>query len=381
MIDFDVIEQQEIASITALNLSAYLRKTGWEYQGKRGRYAHLYTLMTEERKNTIAVPAFEPLDDHAERIADAIEIICRAENRPPSVVFQDLAKADNDSVRIASTNGAGHAPLTISNSADLLEAAHDLMSYSARAAEDARSRNFRSAFRGGASAQVSSFLSSLAFSPDFLRGYRLTIYSPVSVGFDESNAQTEYTDETPFARETTQTLAQALSATSEALSIAVENQSSGHFRDAVEKGVTANMCDALSRLAKGGEGVSIDINWSLLRVSRILPQSVAITYQHADILKSAADTLRTAAPSDGELLFTYVIQLARGPLDFDGKATLLALRDGRNVKMSADFNQDDYATVIDAFESQTPLSLIGDVHRISGRLEIRNPNSLRLSAG
>ena len=381
MIDFDVLEQQEIASITALNLGAYLRKTGWEYQGKRGQNAHIFTLVARDRNSTIAVPVFEPLDDHAERISDAIEIICRAENRPALAVFLDLAKADNDSVRVASANGAGHAPLTISNSADLLEAAHDLMSYSARAAEDSRSRIFRAAFRGAASAQVSSFLNNLAFSPDFLRGYRLTMYSPVPVGLDESNTQTPDTDETPFAREATQTLAQALSATSEALSTAVESQSSGHFRDAVEKGVSANLCDALSRLAKGGKGVSIDINWSLLRVSRIPPQSVAITYQHADILQSAAATLRTAEPSHEELVLAHVIQLARGPQEFDGRATLLALRDGRNARMYAHFNQDDYATVIDAFESQIPLSLIGDVHGSAGRLEVRNPRRLRLSTG
>ena len=379
MIDYHATEQQEIASITALNLAAYLRKTGWQYQGKRGRNAHIYTIATQQRRNTVAVPVFEPLDDHAERITDAIEIICQAENRPPSAVFLDLAKADNDSVRIASTNGAGHSPLTISNSAGLLEAANDLMFYSARAAEDARSRNFRAAFRGGASAQVSSFLNNLTFSPDFLRGYRLTMYSPVPVRLEDSSAHTPDTDETPFAREATQTLAQALSATSEAVSIAVESQSSGHFRNAIEKGVTANLCDALSRLAKGGKGVSIEINWSLLRVSRTPPHSVAITYQHADILSSAANTLRTSDPSREELVSAHVIELARRPEEFDGRATLLVLRDGRNVRMSADFNQDDYATVIDAFESQTPLSLIGDVHRNAGRLELRNPHSLRLS--
>ena len=76
MIEFHQSEQQYIASITALNLAAYLRKVGWEYQGKRGRNAHIYTLATGQQRNTIAVPVFEPLDDHAERITDAIEIIC-----------------------------------------------------------------------------------------------------------------------------------------------------------------------------------------------------------------------------------------------------------------------------------------------------------------
>lgn len=380
MIDFDVIEREEIASITALNLSAYLQKTGWEYQGIRGRNAHIYILTTGERKNTVAVPAFELLDDHAERIADAMEVISRAESRPPHTVFQDLAKADNDSVRIASTNGAGRTPLTMSGSADLLDAAYDLMSYSARAAEVAKARNFKAAFRGNVSAQVSSFLNGLTFYPDFLRGYRLTMYSPVSVELERSEERAEVNDETPFSRETTQTLAQALDETSRALSKAVREQTTDHFRQTTQKGVSANLCDALSRLARGGKGVSIEINWSLLRGSASPPRSVAITHQHADILRSAADTLRTSDPSLEELVFSHVFRLERLPEEFDGKATLLALRDGRTVRMSTEFDKVDYQTVIEAFTSQRSLSLIGDVHQTSGRLELRNPHDLVLSA-
>ena len=380
MIDFEELEQQEIATITALNLSTYLRKSGWEYQGKRGRNAEIFSLTTDGGRNTVAVPTFELLDDHDERITDAVGVISRAENRPPSVVYRDLARADNDRVRIASTNGLGHAPLTLSNSTDLLDAAYDLMSYSARAAEGARSRNFRAAFRGGLSTQVSSFLNGLAFSPEFLQGYHLTMYSPVPVSLQDGQEPTESSDESPFARDVTQTLAQALEATSEALSTSVRNLATDHFKDVIVKGVSANLCDALSRLAKGGKGVSIEVNWSLLRGSSTPPRSVAITHQHADILRSAADTLRTSEPSIEELVFSHVFRLERLPEEFDGKATLLALRDGRTVRISTEFKKDDYPTVIEAFRSQRPLSLIGDVHQSSpGRLELRNPHDLFLS--
>ncbi len=379
MIDFDLIDHQEATSITALNLNAYLRRTGWEYQGKRGSYAEIFTLTTEERKATVAVPAFELLDDHAERVADAVEIISRAEARRAATVYRDLMKADNDRVRINSTNGARHVPLTIGNSVGILEAGYDLMSYSARAAEAAKARRIRAAFRGGISAQVSSYLNSLTFSPDFLQGYHLTMYSPVSVELDHCQEPTDNSPEIPFAREATQTLAQALTATAEALSASVRDQSHEHFKGTTDRGVSANLCDALARLAQGGQGISIDINWSLLRGSSPPPQSVAITYQHADILRSAADTLRTSEPSLDELVFCHVIRLERGPEDFDGRATLLAIRDGKAVKMSALFNSGDYTTVIEAFSSQQPLSLIGDIHQTPGGLELRNPRSPQLS--
>ena len=380
MIDFDVVEQQEVPTITALNLRTYLQRTGWECQGTRGRYAEIFTLNTEGRRNTVAVPTFEFLDDHAERITDAVGVISRAENRPRTVVFRELARADNDRVRIVSTNGMEHVPLTMSDSTALLEGAYDLMSYSARAAEGARSKKFRAAFRGGVSNQVSSFLNGLAFSPDFLRGYHITMYSPVPVALQDGQEDPESPSEPPFAREVTQTLVQALEATSEALRTSVRDKATDHFRDVIEKGVSANLCDALSRLAKGGKGVSIDVNWSLLHGSVTPRRSLAITHQHAEILMSAADTLRTTDPSLEELVFSHVFRLERLPEEFDGKATLLALRDGRTVRISTEFKKEDYSTVIEAFGSQRPLSLIGDVHQLSsGRLELRNPHDLQLS--
>ena len=378
MIDFGTVERQELTSITALNLGTYLRRTGWDYQGKRGRYAHIYTQANDNHKSTVAVPVFEFLDDHAERIHDALEIICRAEKRQPSAVFHDLAKVDNDSVRIAATNGNLHTPLTLSKCADLMQAAHDLMSNSARAAEADRLKRHRAAFRGNISSQVSSYLSSLTFTHNFQRGYRLTMYSPVSVDFDKHEESEGNTYVSPFAREVTQTLSQALAAVSGALRNSRQDEPREHFRYAIRQGVSANLCDALSRLARGVMGVSIDVKWSLLRESSIPSKRVAITYQHADILRSAAYALRRSEPSLDEQINCYVLRLERRPQEFDGRAILTALRDGKNVRLSAHFRDSDYGTVIAGFGSKQMLSLIGDVYQGPSGLELRNPRHLRL---
>lgn len=378
MIELRIAERQDLASITARSLSAYLQRNGWNFQGTRGRYARIYAQMDDDHRRTVAVPVFESLDDHAERIHDALEAICRAEKRQPSDVLHDLAKVDNDSIRIESMNGHLHTPLTLSKGAGLLQAAHDLMSNSARAAEADRQENHIAAFKGNISSRVSSYLNSLTFAHNFHRGYQLTMYSPVSADFDRHEESEAITFANPFAREVTQTLSQALVAVSEALSKSMQDERPEHFRHTIRRGVSANLCDALSRLARGGIGVSIDVRWSILHEPSIPSKRVAITYRHADMLRSAAATLRRSEPSLDERINCYVLRLERRPEEFDGRATLRAMRDGRNVRLSALFSQDDYGTVIEGFGKKQMLSLVGDVYHGPRGLELHDPRHLRL---
>ena len=378
MIERDEMERQELTAVTALNLSAYLRSAGWNFERRRGRYADIFVTQDEERQRTVTVPVFEYLDDHPDRISDAISVIAQVERRSRLAVFNDLAKADHDAVRIASTNGIGHGPLTIGKSADLLRGAHDLMSNSARAAEAAANDGYQATFRGPFSLQVASYIDNVSFIHDPAHGYRLTMYSPVSIQFNANQSLGGDFLATPFARKATRTLVSALNATSNALSESARFDSTEPFRKTIQSGVSANFCDTLARLAKGGKGVAVSIKWSLLSDSDISPVTVVITHQQADILQLAAHTLRQTEPSYDERIDCHVVKLEREPHEFDGRATLLVLRGGRNVRISTTFKPENYQTVIEAFHNQTALSLIGDIYPGTCGLELRNLRNLEM---
>ena len=99
MNDFNKVARQDLTSITALDLTKFIKNRGWEYQGQRGRYAHIFTLTDTTGKHTIAVPAFERLDDHAGRILDAAQTLSQVEHRSTDEVIRDLAAASNDRPR------------------------------------------------------------------------------------------------------------------------------------------------------------------------------------------------------------------------------------------------------------------------------------------
>ena len=373
MFEMEFKDVQDLSTITALNLDRYLRHTDWDFQGMRGRNARVFTTHNAERRWTVTVPVTESLDDHAERIYDALRILAEAEGRDLAFVAHDLATVDNDSIRITSTNGLGSKPLTINQTAELLRDANDVMANTARAAESAAVQRQRAAFRGQFSAQVAAYLSDLTFFFDHERGYDLIIHSPVTMQLDQTPDFGEDAFRAPFARYATMTLTQALEAARRALGESVDTWSTAPFRNTVNLGVSANLCDALARLAKNGEGVAIDVTWSLLRGSSGPSGPFSITRQQADILQSAAAELRRAEPSLGERVYAHVTKLHRELDEFDGRATLIALWDGKNVRMDAEFDRDVYDMVIEAFQQQSEISVVGDIYPSPAGIELRSP--------
>ena len=373
MFEMEFKDLQDLSTITALNLDRYLRHTDWDFLGMRGRNARVFTTHNAERRWTVTVPVTESLDDHAERIYDAVRILAEVEGRNLAFVAHDLATVDNDSIHITSTNGLGSKPLTINQTAELLRNASDVMANTARAAESVAVQRQRAAFRGQFSAQVAAYLSDLTFFFDHERGYDLVIHSPITVQLDQTPDLGEVAFPTPFARYTTIMLGQALGAVRRALGESVDTWSAAPFRNTVNLGVSANLCDALARLARNGDGVAIDVTWSLLQGSSGPSGPFSITRQQADMLQSAAAELRRAEPSLGERVYAHVTKLHREADEFDGRATLIALWDGKNVRMDAEFDQDAYNVVIEAFRQQSEISVVGDIYPSPGGMELRSP--------
>lgn len=374
----------DYGSISAAQLSAYLRNTGWESAGKRGRYADIFTKQHDGVRRSVAVPVFDELDDHADRVMDAIAVVSQTEGRAHTAVWQDLTILSNDSVWIASTNGVRYVPLSMSKSAELLRSSHDLMCNSARATEAAIENSPKAAFKGNFSSRVATLLDNIRFVHDHQSGYNLTLFSPVSgVGSAEEGTGYDGPDEL-FAAATTYTLATALDAAKTALLQSIGSKSTVPFQETIRSGVSANLCDALARLAIGGDGVAIHIDWSALRQKPREPQRASISHQEAEVLQSAANSLRREGPYLGQRVNCHVIQLARQPTELGGQAVLKLVGGSISTRIFSTFSAEDYPTLVRAFRDQTELGIMGDIYSIPKGFELRNPRifaSIQSEAG
>ena len=366
-------DRMALSSLSILSLRSYLTSHGWASEGSWGtRPAIIYAKEHDGRSWEILVPTRDTIADYAESMAESVEVLAAVEERSQLDVFYDLSASGADVIKMRSTNGIGEKPLSLRQSASLLKDAYDMLAASARAAEKPRP-----AYRGKISSDVADYLDNVRPMPSQYQGYSLTLHSPVPVGFGR---QEDFGDDfsPPFSRLATSKLAQGLGHASTAIEKVVADDSLEPFRQAVDYGVSANLCDSLAELANKGHGIEIDLTWAGVRPANVPDSHFQFSTTSAEILVEAAKSFRLNEPFLDERIVAQVVRLDREPDDFDGRTTVLYVRDGRPVRMQAEFEESSYNTVIQAFQQRDPISVDGDIYRIGNTYELRNPRNLSL---
>ena len=366
-------DRAALVSLPIVSLRSYLDSTGWHIEGPWGqRPATIYSKEHGGRDWEILLPTRDTVADYAEAMAETVAVLATVEGRSQLDVFFDLKGTGADVIRMRSANGMAKEPLSLRQSAALLNDAIGMVASAARAVEKPQAT-----YRGPLSSDVAEYLDSVRPLRGHYQGYELTLHSPVPAGFETQGDMGDHFY-APFSRRATLKLADALTHSSEAISGAVNDDPLEQFRQAVSHGVSANLCDAVANLAKKGEGIEIDLFWAPVRPATTRDHRFQFSEHSADILTEAARSFRRNEPVLDESVIAQVVALAREPQDFDGRATILYVQDGHPIRMHVNFEEASYTTVIRAFENRNPISLDGDIYRVGGSYELRNPRNLSL---
>ena len=364
-------DRDALSSISIVSLRAYLNSRGWTDTGTWGeRPITVFAREQEGRTWEVLVPHRDTIGGYAENMAECVAVLAAVEERSELDVFYDLKGAGADVIRMRSTNGMGNEPLSLERSASLLNNAYKLLAAGARAVERPQA-----AYRGKASANVEDFLNKIRPMASH-QGYALTLHSPVPV---EIGGQIDMGDDyyVPFSRQATYKLAEALGHTSTAIEESVAKNTLDPFKLSVGQGVSANLCVSVSKLARDGQGISIDLDWADVRPANISNSHFSFSVDSAEILLQASKAFSRTEPSHDEQIIAQVVELAGEPHEFDGKATIVSVWDDNTVRMNVEFEQSVYATVINAFRDHLKVSLLGDIYPSSGKgYELRNPRNL-----
>ena len=364
-------DRDALSSISIVCLRAYLNSRGWTDAGIWGeRPITVFAKEHEGRPWEILVPHRDIIGGYAENMAESVAVLAAVEERSELDVFYDLAATGADVIQVRSANGKARESLSLRQSASMLNDAYRMLEAGARAVEKPRA-----IYRGKLSADVAQYLDSVHPLPGYAQGYALTLHSPVPVGFER---QEDLGDDfrAPFSRLVTTKLAQGLRQSSEAIERVVSSNTLEPFREAVDSGVSANLCDSVAELAKQGDGIAIDLTWAGVRPSNVADSSFLFSPASADILMEAAKSLRSKEPSYDEQIIGLVVRLEKEPPEFEGKATIASVWEGRLTRMNVEFEEGVYDLVISAFRDQTEVNLDGDVHPLGRGYELRNPRNL-----
>jgi len=214
--------------------------------------------------------------------------------------------------------------------------------------------------------------------------YVLTILSPVAPALaPEGELPLDLAPSEPYERQVTRTLAEGLAAMEQAARDAAASGGMSGFEQAIQRGVSANLCDAVAGLSavSPGEGLDIRIAWSRTRpVTNAVPSRVILGSDSMPLIQEAARLFRDTAPVEDVELEGFVTRLARGPQDIPGDVTLEGLVDGGLRRVTVQLAGEKYSQAVQAHEQRLRVACAGDLVKERGGFRLQNPRHFRVLA-
>lgn len=283
-----------------------------------------------------------------------------------------------DLVRLrAPARDAVDGSLAIDTAVSFVESARDLMLAAACAAIDKRSY-----FATRKAQQATDYLQRVRMGQTERGSFVLTILSPVPPTLkSEQGALFPVEPPEPYERTVTRTLAQSLAAVSAAAETAAAQGDMQPFIDAVQWGVSANLCDAIVRISHVSinEGVDVSIAWSPNRtVAAETPHRIRLQGDAIPLIEEAGRLFRETSPLDDFELQGAVIGLHRSEGAAIGRITVAGFVEGQARKVLIDLAEPDYSKAIAAHEQQAIVVCTGELVKQGRSYRLQNPRQFRL---
>ena len=179
----------------------------------------------------------------------------------------------------------------------------------------------------------------------------------------------EASEDEPIERQATRRLADALGATREAMAETISGESDA-FGNAISKGASANLCQALADMTAPFETLDLSLTWALTRPAHT-NQAIRFAFakEESCILQEAARALRKRRIQADMRLTASVEGLKRQGRE----VTLAAQLDGVSRLVVAHMTQADYERAIDIHKSSARVEFTGDLELLGSRISLLNP--------
>lgn len=373
-----VSDLDALRSLKPLELVQYLRFKGWQQDSELGSKATLWVRADGGGTDEIVLPKRRDFADFDLRMAEVLKTLAKTEARSQLDILRDVQTASADLVRLrAPARDADDSSLAINAAVSFVESARDLMLAAACAAIDKRSY-----FATRKAQQATDYLDGVRMGQTERGSFVLTILSPVPPALkSEQGALFPIEPPEPYERAVTRTLALSLTAVSAAAETAAAQGDLKPFIDAVQLGVSANLCEAIVRISavSVNEGLDVAIAWSPSRaIATKTPSRIRLQGDAIPLIEEAARLFRETSTIDDFELQGAVIGLVRPEGALVGRITVAGFVEGQARKVQIELLDSEYAKAITAHEQEAIVSCTGELVKNGRSYRLQNPRQFRL---
>ena len=377
-----VRDREAFATLSHLDLRAYLHARGWREEGRLGDKALILVRDAHGESFEILLPLREDIGDYLARMAEAVHVLAEVEQRAETSILADLSVAGSDVIRVRAMEASHDGTIPLLGGVALYTEARELLLAAACAAQSPRP-----VFHSRKPQMALDYMNNVRMGQSERGSYVATLLSPVdpalrSVSGGQLPLLPEFEEE-PYERLVTLTLVRALRAAREAVTEAIATDGFEAFESRVENGISSNLCEALAGLIETVGAVDIGLTWAKVRPlhgeETSAPIRIDFTRTAGKVLHEAARQFRSREPLLEQALIGWVTRLGRGPDDEMGGAALSLLVDGKpkTAKVTG-LGHADYQKLSIANVERKAVSCEGDLYRIGRGYELRNVRNITL---
>ena len=362
----------QIAHISAHDVAAYVRSTGWSYLGNYGRDASVFG----KNDHSLLVPLASDFADFWRRMQEIVSNLAKFEGRSQDSVLRDLAYASSDVFRIRLENPLfDDGEVTLDQGIVLFDNAQKMVHAAARSAISPKAYHL-----ARAGTQAEEFLKTVKLGQTEIGSYILTIVFPVTPDLLEGQ---EMEAALPFERKVTRSLVTGLNSLETAVRSQVARPSLGPFLQAINLGVSANLCEALSNIGERTEGSTVDtqITWARNRPSPQIDTKARFLGGDFSYLRSAAGRLKEQDWDDVILISGPVTRIESEKVLFGGEVFIYASVGDSPKRVKVTLNQDQYKQANEAHLAGQNIEIGGKIQKSGRYLTIDSPTSFSILKG
>lgn len=369
-------DREVLKAVDPVALRAYAVAQGWkfaeEYSLNGRSFGDIYLSEADENLE-ILLPNSSRFPDYAASVAQAISAMSEIELRDELQILKDIQVSGTDVLRVRAIGADESGSIDVEAGVSLFRSSHDLL-LAAACAVGQKKR----VYKAGKNSDATEYMKNVKFGQTEVGSFIVTLLSPVPPlmsGGQQEGLWPEF-DQEPFERQVTRILGNAMEQVQKAVARVNSGYGIEEFEEAVELGVSANLCAATSKLIESGDGLDLSLTWAQSRKAPLPRSSFKFGLEDGRILNEAARLLKDKAPRPDEDLTGFVTKLSRSESRVPGTITIKAIVDDRMTSITTELPEDMYAEATVAHADRNTISISGDLVREGQRWKLNNPRDL-----
>lgn len=294
-------DAQTLKSLRPLDLALYLGSKGWtESQIQQDKFSIWIIRDANNDEYEILLPYNTTFKDYAFRIGELLKTLERVENRSQFEIYHDLQTTSSDVVRLHfDLPDSSEGSIPIEKGVEIFSNAWNLMMAAACSTIEPRP-----IFPTRKPNQAIDYMKKVRLGQTEQGSYVITILSPVppELNIGQTRLFKLENPEDPFERKVALNLSTALTDMRSAAERSAVKSSFDYFEKAIQRGVSANLCDAVAKLSSFNDqyrDLDVKFSWARTRpVVREFSQNVHLSADLMPIFEEVARVFKESAPRE-----------------------------------------------------------------------------------